>query len=262
MKDRFIYPLTHPSTLTPDAQAVYFAQKEYYGRLDHDPFTTAEETKVDTQKQQEGYQPTERFFVAADELEAHGLGRYDRNSGSLATVRVHPLYTVARGRGMYIAQVSLVSTDRVPTQGGDGVSRLSAQDKLLLGTFIGADFNYRGYDDGWQMWRLEAGHDTATDAGHQRARVGMMVVANPVITESSGGVTIYTGTLTSARLYRPGTDPLTVADRYTTPGVCVEEDEPHPFAPLLPPERGDLTALVPSLVTVVLHSLDSCEVED
>jgi len=44
--------------------------------------------------------------------------------------------------------------------------------------------------------------------------------------------------------------------------VCDKEDEPHPFAPYLPPERDDLTALVPSLVTVETYPLHSFEVAD
>jgi len=262
MKGHLIYPLTHPSTLSPDAQAVYFAKTDHQGRLYQDPFT--DEVDLDPRAQREVYRPTERFLAAADELQAHGLGRYDRERGQLHRTCVHPLYTVARGRGMYFASVSLAWTDHVRSQYPSRVHRPPVHDKLLLGTCIGADFNYRGTDGGWAVWCLEVGHHTATDVHHERARVGVMIVANPVITESSGGVQSCVGTLTDARLYPLGTDPLTAAD--SSPGfpfvVCNEEDEPHRFAMYLPPERDDLTALIPSLVTITMYPLDSFEVED
>ncbi len=262
MKHRLTYPLTSPSALNPDARVLYSTRTDYDGRLYWgDPFATAEETKVDTREQREVYRPTERFLAAADELEAHRLGSYDRELEQLHRTRVHPLYTVARGSGMYFASVSLVRTDHVRSQYPSHVHRPSVHDELLLGTFIGADFNYRGTDGGWAVWCLEVGHATATDLHHERARVGVMIVANPVITESRDGVQSCAGTLTDARLYPPGTDPLTVADSSSgfPSMVCNEEDEPHQFALHLPPERDALAALIPSLVTVSMYPLCSYE---
>jgi hypothetical protein len=250
---RLTYPLTHPSTLHPDAQAVYYAGTGDRGRLYHEPFAAAE-VKVGPRLQREAYRPTERFLAAAEALEAHGLGSYDRRSGALLTTRVHPLYTVARGHGMYFASVSLVSTDQANCP--------SAYSGLLLATFVGADFTLRNTAGAWAVWWLEVLHATATDVEHDDAKVARMIVANPVIMAASGGMVEYAGTLTDARLYHPGTDPLTVADADTTPGVCDKEDELHPFAPYLPPERDDLTALVPSLVTVETYPLHSFEVAD
>jgi len=259
---RLSYPLTHPSTLTPDAQVVYSAKTDHQGRLYQDPFT--DEVDLDPRAQREVYRPTERFLAAAEELEAHGLGRYDRERGQLHLTYVHPLYTVARGRGRYFASVSLVWTDYVRQHYPPfRQHRPPVHEKLLLGTFIGADFNYRGTDGGWAVWCLEVLHATATHTRHEPVRVGVMNVVNPVITESSGGVQSCVGTLTDARLYRPGMDPITAAD--SSPGfpfvVCNEEDEPHRLAMYLPPERDDLAALIPSLVAISMYPLDSFEVE-
>jgi len=86
---RLTYPLTHPSMLSLDAQVVYSARTDYQGRLYRDPFIAAEETKVDIRAQREAYRPSERFLAAAEELQAHGLGSYDRSLGQLHTRRVH-----------------------------------------------------------------------------------------------------------------------------------------------------------------------------
>jgi len=133
MKHRLTYPLTSPSALNPDARVLYSTRTDYDGRLYWgDPFATAEETKVDTREQREVYRPTERFLAAADELEAHRLGSYDRELEQLHRTRVHPLYTVARGSGMYFASVSLVRTDHVRSQYPSHVHRPSVHDELLL----------------------------------------------------------------------------------------------------------------------------------
>jgi len=250
---RLTYPLTHPSMLSLDALVVYYAGTDDQGRLYRDPFVAAEVT-VGPRVQREVYRPSERFLAAVQELQASGLGFYDRRLGILRTTGVHPLYTVARGHGMYFAQVSVISADQV--------HRPSAHSGLLLATFVGADFNLRNTDGAWAVWCLEVLHATATDVEHDDAKVARMIVANPVIMATVDGMVEYAGTLTDARLYPPGTDPLTVADVDTTPGVCDEEDEPHPFAPYLPPQRGDVAALVPSLVTVETYPLRSFEVAD
>jgi len=247
------YPLGHPSTLSPDARRLYYSKTDGQGKLLWDPFVVAEERKVDVRVQRGTFRPSERFLVAVEELAAHGLGRYDRRLGTLRTTRVHPLYTVARGQGMYFAQVSLVSADQV--------HRPSARTGLLLATFVGADFTLRNTDGAWAVWCLEVLHATATDVEHDDSKVARMIVANPVIMAAGDGMVEYAGTLTEARLYPQGTDPLTVADADTAPGMCDGEDEPHPFAPYLPPERDDLAALLPSLVTIETYPLRSFEVE-
>jgi len=147
---------------------------------------------------------------------------------------------------MYFAQVRLVRT-------GQG-HRPSARSGPLLATFVGADFSIRNTDGAWSVWCLEVLHATATDVEHDDAKVARMIVANPVIMATVDGMVEYAGTLTDARLYPPGTDPLTVADVDTTPGVCAarrrRQAGRHPtLHPIHPITDGNTCVVPPDRIT-------------
>lgn len=122
------------------------------------------------------------------------------------------------------------------TDGRDYSIRVSGE-RGLYASFDGA--RIKAMQDDAPRLHIEQRHPTATDAEHQQAIVGRLVIEQSgVETLAEDGSILFSGTLTQAQLYPAGTDPVT--------GTCGRCQIPHPLAESLPPlvEDRDLPLAV------------------
>lgn len=240
-------PLTFPTQrhtdLSPDAQALLAWATKRDGRLDRDVLNPGTHREHVTRDAWLAFTPTPQMQTAIDEIQTARLGRYEKpgthSGASLRPVLLEEGYTVAFGRGPYLIKVSAVSLE-------------TATSGALLAVLVGAGIEQSTRAE-VPLWDLRVRHETATDFEHDAASVAILTVANPTTPDFDpfGGSWSVIGTLTEARTYPLGTDPVLVdADdrsvRLDSPRMCEgkgegwdEErhqafDEPHPFAPYIP----------------------------
>lgn len=214
------WPLLAPSALSEDAQLVH-----HHGRsgrqLDRDLFDAKARRGYSGE---EGYQPSERMLAAIAELEGARLGSYSPDTKFLYLNPVHPLYTVAHGRGSQLIRVSVVG-------------RHSGEEGQLLAVLVGGDLESRGQSDrDLAEVAVRSRHEDATDVEHDASSTAQLVVT-PLSAPRflMYGHLEFTALVLEARLYPHGADPLTQKG-FDPSELCRDCEEPHPYAPFLPPE--------------------------
>lgn len=227
MNDRpFTYPTSGMQGLGEDALNLLRRGRDW--QVDCDPF---ERPRFISREERDAYRPSERVKAAMDELAQAGLATL--GGGTFNPIQVSEEYTVANGRGSLFMKVTL-----------DG------RDGPLLATLVGADIESKGAN-GYSRppsWILRARHESATDFEHDASSTAWIEVLVPtsITPDMYGGMSFF-GTLGEVRLYPLGTDPLQAEDRDTQQGgdeLCNRCDEPHPFAPYMPPEVSMASRIV------------------
>lgn len=223
------WPLMAPAALGDDARLLYGGGRQR--TLDRNWFDRRERNRYLTPEEKEAYVPTDRDLAAVAEIEAARLGSYRPEYRNLYLSAVADGYTVAEGRGSQFIRVSLFDDHH--------------EDGQLLAVLVGADLESRDQrSGGMPEVSVRARHDTATDHEHDASSTALFVVRNPTMPVFSGyGHATFLGVLGDVRLYDLGVDPLTAADgheRFDPSELCETCDEPHPYAPFLPPERPEL----------------------
>lgn len=217
MNDRpFTYPTSGMQGLGEDA--LNLLRRGHDWQVDCDPF---ERPRFISREERDAYRPSERVKAAMDELAQAGLATL--GGGTFNPIQVSEEYTVANGRGSLFMKVTL-----------DG------RDGPLLATLIGADIEPKDFN-GYSIpsWVLRSRHESATDFEHDASSTAWIEVLAPtnVVPGMYGGMSFF-GTLGGVRIYPLGTDALQEEDEDTQCDTepCDRCDEPHLFAPYMPPE--------------------------
>lgn len=221
------YPLAAPSSLSADAQLV--RADGHHRVLDRDLFEPKRRNTFVRAEEATVFQPTERMLVAIAELESARLATYSTRSGhALHGTPVHEQYTFAQGRGSQFIRISVFDK--------------YLEEARQLVVLIGADLESRDAG-GIPEITIRSRHENATDIEHDASSTALLVLRNATQPVFTGyGRMSFTGVLTEANLYPIGVDPLTVDDGETGPGdICTDCEDPHPFAPYLPPKVDSLS---------------------
>ena len=183
---------------------------------------------------------TDDEMEAVRELEEVGLASIQFNR--LYPARLSKAYTVARGRGAYRIDITLAE------------SRKISSEELHIATVLGGEMELHTVDKGWEEAVIVSRHKNATDFEHDSSKVFYLKVLNPVMSRMSYGVTEFIATALEGKWYDFGVDPLTVSDDDTSSGLCDSEycEEPHPFAPYMPPVK----LKEPKIVRITMKALD------
>lgn len=221
------YPVTTPRSLSSDARFLYEFLSENWpmDRFDRDVFEPGILDKFIPAAQGKAFQPTDRMEKAIEELVSMDLAVRSLGSSRVRIKRVHEYYTIATGRGSQLIRVSVIDD--------------LALDSILLAVIVGGDLESREAIRGNPSEIvLGSRHEDATDEEHSPARTSHLVIRNPSIPAFNGhGEMSFNGVLVGANLYPFGADPLKAVDEDTgrSQQTCTECQQPHPFAPFLPP---------------------------
>lgn len=210
-----------PQSTSKAAQALYVKAVRMYSSLTVSSLTDAE-------------------HEAVRELEEAGLALVQYNS--LYPTRLTKSFTVARGRGAYRIDISLAE------------NRKHLSEELLIASVLGGEMELHTIDRGWEEAVIVSRHENATDFEHDSSKVFYLRVLNPVMSRMSYGTTEFIATALEGKWYDFGIDPLTVSDDDTENGMCDSEycEEPHPFAPYMPPAK----LKEPRVVRISMTALD------
>lgn len=173
------------------------------------------------------FTPTPRILAAIQELVDARLAYYDHrnNEHLLNAPSLHREYTVAHGRGSSFIRVSTFTE--------------SADDAELLAVLIGADLETQdSRHNRMPQLMVRARHENGTDIEHDSSSTALFTIQNPTMPVFTGyGGMELQGTLSSARFYHLGFNPLSADDGETVPGEhCTECTPPHPFVAYQPSE--------------------------